>query len=39
MRSESMTAPASRALPANLRRTLGTVVPAAAATDSRDILA
>jgi hypothetical protein len=34
-----MTAPARAAVLPNLRRTLGTVVPAAAATDSRDILA
>jgi len=36
-RSESMTATAMLALLRNLRRTAGTVVPAAAATDSRDI--
>ena len=36
-RSESMTATATLALLRNLRRTAGTVVPAAAATDSRDI--
>ena len=36
-RSESMVATAALALPRNLRRTAGTVVPAAAATDSRDI--
>jgi hypothetical protein len=36
-RSESMTATARLALLRYLRRTAGTVVPAAAATDSRDI--
>ncbi len=36
-RSESMTATATLALLRNRRRTAGTVVPAAAATDSRDI--
>jgi len=38
-RRDLMTASARAALLPNLRRTLGTVVPAAAATDSRDIRA